>query len=481
MNHVANNHLSFQTKIAYAAPAFALAMVGIPVYVYIPKFYTDVVGIDIALLGLLMFSVRIFDALTDPVLGYLSDRTATRFGRRRPYIAIGSLFVAAFMFMLFNPPQVSQSMVTVWFGVAIYALFLSWTAVTVPYESLGPELTLDYDERTSLFGMRDGLLIAGTLVAASSPALAQWLFDLPPGPEGQRRQFFLIALIYVPLLVGTCWWCVQRVREINRSDAPSQPTVRQGFRSVSKNRPFLILLISYTISAIGSNLPATLILYYVTYVLQSDKADAFLLLYFVTGIVFLPAWVRLARRIGKKPAWLVSMALNSGAFMGVFFLGPGDATLYGILVFISGIGFGATLALPSAIQADVIDYDELLTGQRREGHYIGLWSISKKLAAATGVGLGLSILGWAGYTPNVDQSDTVVLTLRILYAGVPSLCSIFAFVIALAYPISGEVHRDIRHAIEQRKKGIPAEDPLCRANADHKRTDGDICTIGSKA
>jgi GPH family glycoside/pentoside/hexuronide:cation symporter len=231
-------------------------------------------------------------------------------------------------------------------------------------------------------------------------------------------------------------------------------------RTVLSNRPFRVLLFAYTISAIGNNLPATLILYYVEYVLRSPQADAFLLLYFVTGIVFLPAWVKLAQRIGKKNAWLISIAVNTGAFAGVFFLGPGDASIYGILVFLSGIGFGATLALPSAIQADVIDYDELMTGERREGRYMGLWSIAKKLAAAAGVGTGLTVLGWVGYTPNAEQPEQVVFALRLLYAAVPSLCNIVALAIAMAYPITGRVHEQIREAVALRKMGKEFRDPL---------------------
>ena len=113
MTAVEKNRVTLTQKFAYAAPAFALAVVGIPVYVYIPKFYTDVVGINISVLGSLMFSVRIFDALTDPAIGYLSDRTPNRFGRRRPYIALGSILVAVAMFLLFNPPAVSETMETV--------------------------------------------------------------------------------------------------------------------------------------------------------------------------------------------------------------------------------------------------------------------------------------------------------------------------------------------------------------------------------
>ena len=447
-------------KLAYALPAFSLAVVGIPVYVYLPKFYTDVVGINIASLGIILFSVRIFDAVTDPVIGYVSDQTHTRFGRRRPYIALGSFFIAASMFFLFNPPEASAAFETVWFAIFIYALFLFWTVVAVPYESLGPEITFDYDDRTALFGMRDGFLIAGTLAAASSPAVVQGLFNLSPDAAGEKAKFFWISVFYGPLIVATCWWCVLCIKEIPRKVADDHVRFWKGLRQVTRNRPFVILLIAYTISAIGNNLPATLILFYVQYVLQSDLADMFLLIYFATGILFLPGWILISRRTGKKIAWLASMAINTGAFIGVFFLGPGDTLIYGILVFLSGIGFGATLAIPSAIQADVIDYDELLTGERREGQYIGLWSIAKKMAAAVGVGIGLSVLGLAGYTPNVEQSEQVRLTLRTLYALVPSICNIIAFGIALTYPISSRIHRDIRTAITLRRDGHSVQNPL---------------------
>ena len=460
MTTAAEYRVAWSEKLAYAAPAFALAVVGIPVYVYLPKFYSDVVGVNITALGYILFSVRIFDAVTDPAIGYISDRTRTRFGRRRPYIGIGSILVAMAMFLLFNPPAASPSFETVWFGIAIYVLFLFWTAVAVPFESLGPEITFDYNERTSLFGLRDGFLIAGTLAAASSPAAVQWVFNLAPDPAGERAKFFWIAVIYAPLLVGTCWWCVLAIRERQPNVEHQTPGLWHGLRQIRNNRPFMILLVAYTVSAVGNNLPATLILFYVEYVLQSQLADAFLMLYFVTGIIFLPAWIRVSRRTGKKTAWLASMAINTGAFIGVFFLGPGDAAIYGVLVFLSGIGFGATLAIPSAIQADVIDYDELLTGERREGQYIGLWSISKKFAAAVGIGLGLSILGMAGYTPNAEQPPVVQMTLRVLYALVPSLCNIAAILIAFAYPISSHMHGEIRKAIADRQAGLPVTDPL---------------------
>jgi GPH family glycoside/pentoside/hexuronide:cation symporter len=460
MKRSESDRVPLAKKVAYAAPAFALAIVGIPVYVYIPKFYTDVVGVNIAMLGYLLLAVRLFDAVTDPAIGFLSDMTQTRFGRRRPYIAGGAIFLSLSMYFLFNPPQASPLFETAWFGVTIFCLFLFWTAIVVPYESLGPEITFDYDERTTLLGMRDGALIAGTLAAASSPAAVAWAFNLSPTDEGERAKFFWIAVLYAPLLIAFCWWCVLSIRERPQLFQGKKQGLLQGLREVSQNRPFIILLISYIVAAFGSNLPATLILYYVEYVLQSKQADLFLLIYFVTGVLFLPGWIYMARKLEKKVTWLAAMAINTGAFTGVFFLGPGDVYLYGVLVFLSGIGFGATLAIPSAMQADVIDYDELLSGQRREGQYIGIWSITKKLAAALGVGIALSVLGGVGYTPNVEQSEQVQFTLRVLYALVPSLCNIAAFVIALAYPVSRRIHKDILAAIGERRKGNSVTDPL---------------------
>ena len=304
-------------------PRFSLAVIGIPVYVYIPKFYTDVIGVDMAVLGAILFSVRIFDAVTDPLIGYWSDRTHSRLGRRRPYIAVGAVFVAVSMALLFVPPQGGKSFSSVWFAAAIYLLFLSWTAVTVPYESMGPEITFDYNERTGLFGIRDGFLIAGTLAAAASPAAATWLLRLPDGAAGERAKFMWIAVVYGPLVVVSCWWCVLAIQERPWTPPARSATVAADLRQAARNRPFLILLLAYSVSALGNNLPATLILYYVSYVLRSELADVFLLLYFVTGIAFLPGWVALARRTGKKRAWLASMLVNTGAFAGVFFLGPG--------------------------------------------------------------------------------------------------------------------------------------------------------------
>ena len=206
--------LSVIKKLAYASPAFALAVVGIPVYVYIPKFYTDVVGVHISAIGIILLIVRLFDAITDPAIGMISDRLKTPFGRRRPLIAAGAFFTAAAIFLLFNPPNLGPDAAILWFMVLIFLLFLFWTVVIVPYEALGPELTFDYDERTTLFSIRDGALIAGTLAAAASPAAVKAIFNIPETAGGERKTFFILSIVYAPLIIAAAAWCVSSFREL---------------------------------------------------------------------------------------------------------------------------------------------------------------------------------------------------------------------------------------------------------------------------
>lgn len=443
--------LSWVTRFSYAFPAMALAVIGIPVYVYLPKFYSDTMGISISTVGMLLMAVRIFDALTDPVIGYASDRISTRFGRRKPFIALGAAGLSISILFLFIPPVSSGTNLTFYFGFWLFVLFLFWTLITIPYESLGPELTTHYHERTTLFGLRDGFLIGGTLLAASFPVLIDQALEMLNQQSSENRRFSIMAYVYAPMILLSSVICIWKVKEVLVYPNVRKDLFFQGLVDVIKNRPFVILLIAYTISAFGSNLPATLILYYVEYVLQADHAEGFLLIYFITGIIFLPFWVGISKKIGKKNAWIISMIINTGAFTGVYFLGPGDVELYGILVFVSGIGFGAGLALPSSIQADVIDYDELMSGQRREGRYIGLWSISKKMAAALGIGIGLLLLGSTGYQPNVEQDIKTVDMLRVLYALVPSICNGLSILIISFYPITEKYHAQIRSDIEKNR------------------------------
>ena len=450
-----------RTILAYAGPGLMLSTAGLPLFVYLPKFYTDTLGAGAAMIGLFIFAARLLDGISDPLIGWLSDRTRTRWGRRRPYLIWASPLLGLILLALFAPPDLNPTQAGLWFGFLLLFLSVAWTLVNVPWEALGPELTPDYQARNSLFAWRDGFYIIGILLAVTLPLVLVWALDIPPGAVREQQTFRWFALIIAPTLVLLCWLCAAMIQErawtgpqgSGEKPAPRQTALQnyhQGLKLLWQNKPFRILTLAFAIASIGANLPATLILYYVEYVLQDVRAEAYLLLYFLTGILFLPAWVWIAGKWGKKPTWMAAMILNAAAFAGVFFVGPGQTTIFAVLVSISGIGFGAGMALPSSMQADVIDYDELLSGRRREGAFIGLWSIIKKMASALGLGLALPLLALAGYAPGQEQPESVILLLRFLYAGLPSLCVITALLVFSRYSLNAQEHGRIQADLARR-------------------------------
>jgi GPH family glycoside/pentoside/hexuronide:cation symporter len=457
--------LTHSARVAYGAPGLVLGLLGIPIYVHLPKYYGDALGMDLALIGAIILVSRAWDAVIDPFVGSFSDRLRTRWGRRRPMIAVGSAALALSTWLVLAPPRaLGETAAAVWLSAGLFVMFTAWTVVQIPHAALGAEVTTDRHVRTELFAWRDGLWIVGTLLAAAAPSLVRAALGEPAAGGDERRVFSTLAAVYAPLLLALPLWCAWRITEPAPPAAPTggRPASPLGSaREALRNPPFAILLVAYGIGALGSALPATLVLFYVEHVLRTPQwADAFLGLYFLTGFACLPAWTALARRVGRKRAWLGAMGLSVGAFSGATLLGPGDTWWFGLICVVSGTGFGAGLALPASLVADTVDYDEWRSGERREGLYFGLWSLVTKLSAAAGASVALPILGLAGYVAGGTQPDTVVTALRVLYAGVPCLCYAAAFVVAVRYPIDEERHLALRDALARRAQGATSPDPL---------------------
>ena len=452
---MSKTHLTIVKLFAYSAPALPLAAFGIMFYVFLPKFYSDVVGIDVRTLGLIILLSRVWDAVSDPLIGSLSDQTQSRYGRRLVWLRASAIpLIVVFILLSSTPKSLSNTAAIIWLAVGTFLFFLSWTSFTIPYEALGTELVDDYDQRTRLYAVRQGGVVLGTLLSSVLPAL----FDQVPAFRNffpsERERIFATSIFFALLFAVASFACVTTIVEEPKKIPRTSGSLKRALASAFKNKPFLILLTSYTVSGFGSALPATLIFYYVQYVLGSTHAPLFLLLYFTVGFVFLPLWVKLSTLFGKKEAWIASMMVNTCAFIGVLFLGRGDGFLYGLLVALSAVGYGGTLAIPYAMQADVLDLEEFERGSRREGEFIGLWSICSKLSAALGAGVALPILGLVGYIPNVEQSSTTVLTISILYAGVPCVCNLVAAAITLKYPIDRLKHQAIAQALIVRRDAL---------------------------
>ena len=461
-NPLSRQPLSTGVKLAYAGPTFALAGMAIPIFVYMNKFYADVVLIPLGYLALAIALARAFDAITDPLMGWLSDRTRTRFGRRRPYLVIGAPLCGLAFFALFSPPAtLSVGNTIVWFGACFLLYFVFHTIFVIPYNALGAELSLDYHERSSLFGWRESFALVGTISAAAAPfPLIAWL-------SSQRTAYSVLAVFYSLALIGLGAVAFLRLRErptfATRTSNPLVPGVRRALR----NRPFRILLSSYAVGSVTAAIPGTLLPFFISYVVRPER-DVFwttvaITSHFIAGLISIPLWVAASKRHGKRPVWLSAFGMAILGLGGAFFLGEGDVVPGIALLAFAGVAFGGQLLLTPSIQADVIDYDEFHTGRRREAQYGALWALLPKLVAIPGAAIPLAVLGAMGYQPNAEQSPQVVFAIRILFALVPAAFSTLALMIAWRFPITEKIHRQIRQGIDAHARGEAARDPLTGA------------------
>jgi GPH family glycoside/pentoside/hexuronide:cation symporter len=461
----AREKLTLGMKLIYGAPSVAGAAMAIPVAIHVNPFYSDTVLVPLAWVALAAALARVLDAIIDPFVGWLSDHTHTRWGRRRPWIALATPVAALVFIALFTPPTwLSTSGAAVWFGTTLMLFFILNMLYGLPHAALGPELTLDYHERSSLFSWREGFALIGTLVAASVPGILTNVLGME-----QRRAFALMALNYAALMVVLYWLLVLRVRErpdfVARKSNPLVPGVRRSLR----NRPFSVLFTCYAVASIPGAIPGLLMPYFNRYLLNAPPIEQkvadgwltiFLIAYFLSGLLCLPLWLALAKRVGKLNAWLTSFVMGVTGGLSLFFLGPGDNFACLALIIWSGSSFGAGLFLPPAIQADVIDYDELHTGKRREAQYLALWGLVPKFIVIPSASLPLALLAWLGYQPNLPQSPEVLFAIRAVFALTPSAFSIAAFFIAWRFPISETVHRAILAGVAAHGRGETAIDPL---------------------
>lgn len=438
--------------VAYVVTGLALVSLELPINALVPEFYTDVVGVDVGSVAAVLFAARVFDAVNDPAIGALTDATRTRFGRRRPWLFVAAIPLGISMFALLAPSAFASAHPAGYLLCALLATDLFWTSVTVPYEALGIEMTTTYDERTRVLGLRDGVALAGAALFSIVPPALAWALGLPATPAGDRVKLATYAAIFAPLVVVACLWTAFTSKE---RAAPTGGRRASGLgarlAAVSRNRPFWIVLGSYTLGGIATQLPVTLHAFFVRYVLLADRADTYLPGFVVTGVVALPFWLWLARRTEKRTAYVAALLVSAVAQASAFAVRPGQTTLFWAMTVAAGLPFGGLLALPNTMQGDVVDLGARLEdGRRDEGLYLGVWSVARKLAGAGGAAVGLLVLSRLGFVANEAQPPAVTTALRLLYSLVPAGISVAAAVASLRYPIDRARHARILAELEHR-------------------------------
>ena len=442
---------------AYGQLVVPLAVIGLPVAVYIPPFYSGTLGLDLAAVGLILMLARISDVITDPLIGRLSDRTRTRFGRRRPWVVAGVPVMMLSAYMLFLPAEeVSNLYLLVW----IAAIYLGYTLITIPYGAWGAELSGDYHERNRITGSREIFLLIGLLVAISAPiAGAYWNGDGEAQGAASRSAVGILGWLTVILLPLCAMTAFAAVPEPAIQETKTIP-FRRGLAVAMKNGPFRIILLSSIFGALAGSINVGVVIFFYEHVAGIGEASTILIfMLFVAGVIGSPFWVWLGGRIGKHRA----IAVAGLASMFVFALVP--VVIYVVkpaapeLVFlcflfvtiVQGLAFGAAPILGPSIIADVVDLDTLKSGEPRAAFIFAFIGMVRKVFEAMGVGIALPILAYAGFdAQSRDNSPEALLTLLIMFCIVPLLLWLISIAIILRYPITQERQKRLRSALERR-------------------------------
>ncbi len=425
---------------AYGATGLPLAMAALPIYVHVPKFYADVMGLNLAAIGGLLLAARIFDAIQDPLLGYWSDRARGHRLGRMLWVAIGAPLLAVGMLGLFRPPSWDSNALTWWLIAMLLLVYVAFSMVQISYQAYGAEISDDANERTRVTSYREGLALVGVFLAAALPEiLAQ--------SNGARAGFATFAALFAPLILLLVAATIKfspaprvAANTIGETNFSARDALRSMFRPL-RNARFNRLLLIFVFSGIAASIPATLVLFFIEDVVKRPDLSAhFLVAYFAAGALGMPAWVWLAARIGKGRAWCVGMLLSIAAFVWAFTLTAGDAIPFMLICIVSGLGLGADLALPPSLLADVIDADEKHGSARNEGAYFGLWNLVTKMNLALAAGIALPALAAVGFQSRAANSTSALFYLAAIYALLPCMLKSIAAGLLLFSPF---VHRPV--------------------------------------
>lgn len=445
--------LTLGTKLSYAVGNVGLQMLVAAMSFLLMIFYTDVALVPPAVAGAALLVGKVWDTVNDPLFGWMTDRTRSRWGRHRVYLLFGALplgLVAAAVWMV--PPGLSPVAAFVWIAIT-YTLFDTvMTLVQLPYQAMAANMTQDYDERTSLTAFASlGALLGFMAGSVLMPALVRAAPDARTGYALAGACFGLMAGAAIAVVA----W---RVREpagqgpqaSAEATAPASPqpmwdSVRETLRTTLRNRPFLLLMSAATLVRLGLTLVQTALAYFVLYQLQGDKGDLPRYMGTLLGVVgvSLFGWKVVVDRWEKNRAYILGLVLCAAGLLALYWVGPGDQRKVMAILVVTGIGMGAHWIVPFAMVPDTIDHGHMQAGERKTGMYYGLYGLMDKLARTLATVVVAGMLDITGYVPNVAQSPAALRGIALVTGVLPALCLALAIPLLVAYPITRSRHADI--------------------------------------
>jgi len=442
------------TKLAFGAgdlgPAIETAIYGF----FLNYFLLNVAGLNPARAGTILLIAKSWDAVNDPLIGALTDRTRTRWGRRRPWLLFGAIPFGVAYFLLWLVPALNADGKFWYYLIMAIILDTAYSAVNVPYTALTPELSDDYDERTSLNTYRFGFSILGGIIAAA-------LHNVIVGALGNATGWMVSAGIWsvfmtVPSLIT---FAFTRESHFSAEDAPKGPGYFEGLKIAFSNKAFVSVTLIFLLSWLSLQFVQNNLKLYVEQWVHAGEYFTFLIVGVqFASFLFMLMWARISQRIGKQRVYYAGMAVWVLISIVLFFVRPGQVILLFALAILAGVGVSVAYLVPWSMLPDVVEMDELETGQRREGIYYGFFVFMQKLGLGLGLAISNYVLELAGYVnppPGSDvvpeQPESVLLALRIFVSFAPAAILLLSFLAVRAYPITREKHQAMLDELARRR------------------------------
>lgn len=404
----------------YSLTAAPLAFIGIPIYVYIANFYSNLFDLSIASIGLVILLSRVFDFIQDPIIGYYSDHFIQKGYSHQFIIAINSPFLALSFYFLFNPLFTEGFAVLVWLFACLVLVYSFFSIIVINYNAIAAKIAKNYSARTKVTAIREFFGLIGIIFASILPTLIARVYDV-----SFEKSLSLLALILFPILI-ICVIILMKFVTIEQAKSFKVNKKVRFFANLSflaSDKRFLKLSLIFFVNSLAVSLPAATFLFFVEDVLLAkSEAGFFLLLYFLTAALMMPLWHSLAKNFGKKNSWALSILLSVAVFFWAFFLSDQNYTQFYYICFFSGMMLGADLAIPPSILADIVN-----SGQQQQSKtslYFSIWNMISKSGLAIASGFALIFLGGVGYRGYDSSSAESLFYLSLIYAMLPCIIKI---------------------------------------------------------
>ena len=418
---------------------------------FVPQIYASHYGIPLAALGIILFLVRLWSVATDPIVGALSDRSRTRFGRRKPWIASGGLLFGLASIALFFPPTAPGPL---YLAATLFVYTIGWTMIGVPSWAWAGEVSGDYHERTRIMTYQQVLRSIGLLLILVLPTLMDRGSAAVPNAKLHVSGAFVLATLLPTLLLT--------LSALPEPALPSQSHHRIGFwrtaTIVFRDRLLLRVLASDLAVTAGQSIRAGLIAFFcISYMGLAQWASGLYLLQFVFGVVAGPLWLAIGRRLGKRETAITGELVQAAINIGLLAVFPDTLWLLVALAVAQGLTQASGNLMLRAMVADVADAHELATGHNRTGLFFSVFSLASKAGPAIGIGLALPLLAWVGFRPGGHSAPAALEALKYVFALGPAAAHIISAALIWHFPLDQTRHAAIRRALDTRAASVPVE------------------------